>query len=32
MELRDEIRKLYENEDLIDWEYTEYLKEKDCYE
>ena len=26
MELRDEIRRLYENEDLIDWEYTEYLK------
>ncbi|WP_407381298.1 NADAR domain-containing protein [Methanobrevibacter sp.] len=32
MELRDEIRRLYENEDLIDWEYTEYLKEKDPYE
>lgn len=26
MELRDEIRRLCENEDLIDWEYTEYLK------
>ena len=26
MELRDEIRRLYKNEDLIDWEYTEYLK------
>lgn len=32
MELRDEIRRLYENEDLIDWQYTEYLKEKDPYE
>ncbi len=27
MELRDEIRRLYENVDLIDWEYTEYLKD-----
>ena len=26
MELRDEIRRLSKNEDLIDWEYTEYLK------
>lgn len=26
MELRDEIRRLCENEDLIDWQYTEYLK------
>ena len=26
MELRDEIRRLCANEDLIDWEYTEYLK------
>ena len=26
MELRDEIRRLYKNEDKIDWEYTEYLK------
>ena len=25
MELRDEIRRLYKNEDLIDWEYTEYV-------
>ncbi len=32
MELRDEIRRLYENEDLIDWEYTEYLKVKNPYE
>ena len=32
MELRDEIRRLYENEHLIDWEYTEYLKQKDPYE
>ena len=32
MELRDEIRRLYENADLIDWEYTEYLKIKDPYE
>jgi hypothetical protein len=32
MELRDELRRLYENEDLIDWEYTEYLKYKDPYE
>ena len=32
MELRDEIRRLYENEDLIDWEYTEYLKNKDPFE
>lgn len=28
MELRDEIRRLCKNEDLIDWEYTEYLKYK----
>ena len=26
MELRDEIHRLCDNEDLIDWEYTEYLK------
>lgn len=26
MELRDEIRRLYKNEDKIDWEYTEFLK------
>ena len=26
MELRDEIRRLYENEDLIDWQYTEYIR------
>ena len=26
MEVRDEIRRICENEDLIDWEYTEYLK------
>lgn len=32
MELRDEIRRLYENEELIDWEYTEYLKNKNPYE
>lgn len=32
MELRDEIRRLYANEDLIDWEYTEYLKVKNPYE
>lgn len=32
MELRDEIRRLYENENLIDWEYTEYLKQKNPYE
>ena len=32
MELRDEIRKLYEHEDLIDWEYTEYLKNLNPYE
>lgn len=32
MELRDEIRRLFENEDLIDWEYTEYLKNKNPYE
>ncbi len=25
MELRDEIRRLYKNEDKIDWEYTEYI-------
>ena len=25
MELRDEIRRLYKNEDKIDWEYTEYV-------
>ena len=28
MELRDEIRRICKNEDLIDWEYTEYLKYK----
>lgn len=28
MEIRDEIRRLYKNEDKIDWEYTEYLKHK----
>ncbi|MBO6111284.1 MAG: NADAR family protein [Methanobrevibacter sp.] len=28
MEIRDEIRRLYKNEDKIDWEYTEYLKYK----
>ena len=28
MELRDEIRRLCENEDKIDWEYSEYLKYK----
>ena len=28
MELRDEIRRLCKNEDLIDWEYSEYLKYK----
>lgn len=32
MELRDEIRRLFKNADLIDWEYTEYLKNKDPYE
>ena len=32
MELRDEILRLYENADLIDWEYTEYLKHKNPYE
>ena len=32
MELRDEIRRLNENEDLIDWEYTKYLMEKNPYE
>ncbi|WP_295113917.1 NADAR domain-containing protein [uncultured Methanobrevibacter sp.] len=32
MELRDEIRRLFKNEDLIDWEYTEYLKNKNPYE
>ena len=32
MELRDEIRRLCENEDLIDWEYTEYLQHKNPYE
>jgi len=32
MELRDEIRRLYKNEDRIDWEYTEYLKHKNPYE
>lgn len=26
MQVRDEMRRLYENEDLIDWKYTEYLK------
>ncbi|WP_405268038.1 tetratricopeptide repeat protein [Methanobrevibacter sp.] len=28
MEVRDEIRRVCRNEDLIDWEYTEYLKHK----
>ena len=28
MELRDEIRRICKNENLIDWEYTEYLKYK----
>ncbi len=32
MELRDEIHRLCENEDLIDWEYTRYLQEKNPYE
>ena len=32
MELRDEIRRLYKNGNLIDWEYTEYLKHKNPYE
>ena len=32
MELRDEIRRLCENEDLIDWEYTRYLQVKNPYE
>ena len=32
MELRDEMRRLYEHEDLIDWEYTEYLKHLNPYE
>lgn len=32
MELRDEIRRLFKNADLIDWEYTEYLKHKNPYE
>ena len=27
MELRDDIRRICENEDLIDWEFTEYLKQ-----
>ena len=31
MELRDEIRRLCENEDKIDWEYSEYLKYKPWY-
>lgn len=30
-ELRDEIRRLCKNEDLIDWEYTEYLKHQYPY-
>ena len=25
MELRDEIRRLYKNNDKIDWEYSKYL-------
>ena len=28
MEIRDEIRRICKNEDLIDWEYSEYLKYK----
>lgn len=31
MELRDEIRRLYKNEGLIDWKFTEYLKYKNPY-
>ena len=31
MELRDELRRLYEHEDKIDWEYTEYIKHKPAY-
>ena len=31
MELRDEIKRLCENEDKIDWKYTEYLKYKPWY-
>ena len=31
MELRDEIRRLYQNEDLIDWGYTEFLKNCNPY-
>jgi hypothetical protein len=27
MEVRDEIKRLWRNEDLIDWRYTEYLKQ-----
>lgn len=32
MELRDEIHRLCKNEDLIDLEYTEYIKNKNPYE
>ena len=32
MELRDEIRRICKNEDLIDWEFTEYLKYKPWYD
>jgi len=32
MELRDELKRLYEHEDLIDWQFTEYLKDKNPYE
>ena len=32
MEMRDELHRLYEHEDLIDWEYTRYLQQKNPYE
>ena len=32
MELRDEIRRICENEDLIDWQYSEYLKYKSWWD
>ena len=31
MQVRDEVRRLCENENLIDWKYSEYLKHADLY-
>ena len=31
MEVRDELQRLFSNEELIDWQYTEYLKNNDFF-